>query len=343
MLVYLQDLATAADEDRHPPSSQGSIPMLGPSESTNECDAVHANGVAAYTSTVAWITQCRDDLDHIPTNVDSLTLLSPAPPRTAAHPHDDRTLAKRDFLYCLPAELALHILSWVNGPKTLGRASQVSRHRRKPVEKDMRTKFGGRDREDTDTSSSSFFAPLFSYKSYFKYSCSTNWRHGCHLLRVHRMPIVNPTNGLIISIILNDVWVVVLHSRIHDFLTLVQVAWLRRSWATNPAFGGVPSQLRRKEECLIMDEERNTASRFGLESQDEEEEEDDDIEDPHFGVCGASEGWCPPNSLVVSVGCDKVIWVWDIKSGYCIYALHGPLDATRCCRTDRLQLADRGI
>ncbi len=43
-------------------------------------------------------------------------------------------LLKRDFLYCLPPELALHILSWVDDPRTLGRASQVSRHWRKLVE-----------------------------------------------------------------------------------------------------------------------------------------------------------------------------------------------------------------
>ncbi len=90
----------------------------------------------------------------------------------------------------------------------------------------------------------------------------------------------------------------------------------------NPAFGGVPSQSRRKEESLIM----NTASRLGLESQDEEEEEEeeeDDIEVPHFGVCGASEGWYPPNPLVVIGGCDKVIRVWDIKPGRRIYVVHG--------------------
>ncbi len=166
-----------------------------------------------------------------------------------------------------------------------------------------------------------------------------DWHHGCHLLRVHHMPIVNPTNGLITSIILNDDWVVVLHSRIHDFLTLV----LGRLWATNLAFGGVPSQLQREEECLIMDEEWNTASRLGLESQDEEEEEEDDIEVPYFGVCGPSEGWCPSNSLVVSGGCDRVIRVWDTNPGYCIFVLHGHTSTIRCGKMLQNRLADRGI
>jgi F-box and WD-40 domain protein CDC4 len=40
---------------------------------------------------------------------------------------------------------------------------------------------------------------------------------------------------------------------------------------------------------------------------------------PHPGkrsdVCCASEGWGQPNALVVSGGCDKVLRVWDVKSG----------------------------
>lgn len=32
-------------------------------------------------------------------------------------------------------------------------------------------------------------------------------------------------------------------------------------------------------------------------------------------VCGSSEGWGQPNALVVSGGCDKMVRVWDLKSG----------------------------
>lgn len=32
-------------------------------------------------------------------------------------------------------------------------------------------------------------------------------------------------------------------------------------------------------------------------------------------VCFASEGWGQPNALVVSGGCDKVLRVWDVKTG----------------------------
>ncbi|EMD39432.1 hypothetical protein CERSUDRAFT_113078, partial [Gelatoporia subvermispora B] len=47
---------------------------------------------------------------------------------------------------------------------------------------------------------------------------------------------------------------------------------------------------------------------------------------------GASDGWGQPNSLVVSGGCDKVLRVWDVKSGYCIYELRGHTSTIRCLK-----------
>ncbi|KAG6859976.1 hypothetical protein C0995_001079 [Termitomyces sp. Mi166 len=49
--------------------------------------------------------------------------------------------------------------------------------------------------------------------------------------------------------------------------------------------------------------------------------------------CFASEGWGQPNALVVSGGCDKVVRVWDVKSGHCIYTLPGHTSTIRCMRT----------
>ena len=34
--------------------------------------------------------------------------------------------------------------------------------------------------------------------------------------------------------------------------------------------------------------------------------------------CSATEGWGQPNALVVSGGCDKVLRVWDVRTGYAI-------------------------
>jgi F-box and WD-40 domain protein CDC4 len=38
-------------------------------------------------------------------------------------------------------------------------------------------------------------------------------------------------------------------------------------------------------------------------------------------VCNASQGWGQPNTLVVSGGCDKVLRVWDVRSGYVNFSL----------------------
>ncbi|EPQ56130.1 WD40 repeat-like protein [Gloeophyllum trabeum ATCC 11539] len=62
--------------------------------------------------------------------------------------------------------------------------------------------------------------------------------------------------------------------------------------------------------------------------RDDEEEEEPKLSD----VLSASEGWGQANALVVSGGCDKVVRVWDAKTGYCIYVLHGHTSTIRCIK-----------
>ncbi|KAF9465645.1 hypothetical protein BDZ94DRAFT_1214514 [Collybia nuda] len=52
------------------------------------------------------------------------------------------------------------------------------------------------------------------------------------------------------------------------------------------------------------------------------------MSDPAF----ASAGWGQPGALVVSGGCDKVVKVWDVRSGQCIYTLRGHTATIRCLR-----------
>ncbi|KAI0047407.1 WD40 repeat-like protein [Auriscalpium vulgare] len=49
-------------------------------------------------------------------------------------------------------------------------------------------------------------------------------------------------------------------------------------------------------------------------------------------VCGASYGWGQPSALVVSGGCDKVLRVWDIRTGFTIYVLQGHTSTVRCLK-----------
>lgn len=48
--------------------------------------------------------------------------------------------------------------------------------------------------------------------------------------------------------------------------------------------------------------------------------------------CSTTPGWGQPNALVISGGCDKVLRVWDLKSGYCIHVLSGHTSTIRCIK-----------
>ncbi|KAJ3759119.1 WD40 repeat-like protein [Lentinula raphanica] len=159
-------------------------------------------------------------------------------------------LLKRDFLRALPPELALHVLRFVDTPKTLGRAAQVSQWWRKLVNdeslwKRMCAQYGfGKDRllytKDHDQPERAEYIstiprnlstprhtsglPIdFSYRKHFKYSYSLmqNWHNGGHLLQAHKIPLSssNPEAGVVTSLALDDDWVVVglANCRIHVF------------------------------------------------------------------------------------------------------------------------------
>ncbi|KAF8959617.1 WD40-repeat-containing domain protein [Flammula alnicola] len=64
----------------------------------------------------------------------------------------------------------------------------------------------------------------------------------------------------------------------------------------------------------------------------EEDEEEMDGPDKPLNMCNSSQGWGQPNPLIVSGGCDKVVRVWDAKSGQCIYVLHGHISTIRSLR-----------
>ncbi|EIM80293.1 WD40 repeat-like protein [Stereum hirsutum FP-91666 SS1] len=156
-------------------------------------------------------------------------------------------LLKRDFLKELPAELALHVLRFVDEPKTLARAGQVSRywcgllkdeslwrrmcclHRyvgevESVMDVDEKSEMSRDEEEDEEefqqlaAQSGSTWTSRHnrrpeghpSYHSLFKYSFATvtNWRRGGRLLRTHRVPIVDPDHGVVTSVALDTDWIV---------------------------------------------------------------------------------------------------------------------------------------
>ncbi|KAJ6561160.1 WD40-repeat-containing domain protein [Mycena vulgaris] len=308
-------------------------------------------------------------------------------------------LLKRDFISDLPIELALIVLGFIDEPRTLARASRVSRRWKDMVTDEsiwrgmcMRIGFSSREpkgvtdapdtspvdddeplvemeefasfpldppqqwlaakkrREKPPAVSSTSSLPLtFSYYLHFKQSYSTmmNWRRGGTILRSHRMlPTPAPPNGsalnsidVITSVALDKDWVVVglANSKIHVFSSRTGV--LARTLVGHDAgVWGV---------CLVgrggswVGQRPNTTcgdtvpamwrSPLGLDLP-----VGDTVPVPFPGKrsspCSASDGWGQPNSLVVSGGCDKVLRVWDVRSGYPIHVLSGHTSTIRCLK-----------
>lgn len=112
---------------------------------------------------------------------------------------------KRDFLTDLPTEIALYILSFVDDPRTLARASEVSQCWRRLLtdeqvwkrecEKYAFASWLLSDKEAAvadrpgGSSSKSNKAP-FSYREHFKESWLTeqSWRRGGHISRTYHSP-----------------------------------------------------------------------------------------------------------------------------------------------------------
>ncbi|KAJ7065310.1 WD40 repeat-like protein [Mycena amicta] len=305
-------------------------------------------------------------------------------------------LLKRDFVADLPIELALIVLGFVDDPRTLARASRVSRRWRDMVADDsiwrgmcIRLGFSSREprpipvtapRSDDDDPLSEMeeFAsfpmdppqqwlaakrrkakaksripphPLrsSSYYLHFKQSFTTmmNWRHGGTVLRAHRMvPTPAPPNGgalnsidVITSVALDQDWVVVglANSKIHVFSSRTGV--LARTLVGHDA-GVWGVCLVGRGGSWVGDRTPTTApdtvpdmwrTPLGLDLPATEP-----IPIPFPGkrssVCSASDGWGQPNALVVSGGCDKVLRVWDVRSGYPIHVLSGHTSTIRCLR-----------
>ncbi|KIJ65491.1 hypothetical protein HYDPIDRAFT_88286 [Hydnomerulius pinastri MD-312] len=219
-------------------------------------------------------------------------------------------MLRRDFLTELPPEIAIHILSFVDDPKTLTRASQVSKRWHDLVQDEWLWKImcdiysfkldadSIRDEVDADDESTS---NSLSYRKCFQhaYCIMSNMRRGGTLLRSHRMPIANPDGGVVTSVALDSDRVIVgcANSKIHIYS--VNTGILCRTltghdlgvWAVHLVSRGRPSDL-----------------------------------------CCTSEGWGQPNPIVVSGGCDKTLRVWDAVSGHCIYVLREHTSTIRCIR-----------
>ncbi|CAG8701682.1 2623_t:CDS:2, partial [Rhizophagus irregularis] len=126
---------------------------------------------------------------------------------------------KRDFLKDLPIELSLHILSFINDPKTLSRASSVSKFWRSLLNdeftwKNLCVRHHFRRRSSaapklppSPTSESPSRINKFSYKDHFRrrYIVESNWKHGGRTLVTH----ISPDTGVVTSLQMCQSYIVV--------------------------------------------------------------------------------------------------------------------------------------
>ncbi|KAJ7173623.1 WD40 repeat-like protein [Mycena filopes] len=302
-------------------------------------------------------------------------------------------LLKRDFIADLPTELALMVLGCIDEPRTLARASRVSRRWKAMVADEsvwrglcIHIGFGSREPrrikananddeplEEMEQFASYLMDPAqqwlaakrrrakalsippsppntFSYYQHFKQSYRTmmNWRYGGTILRAHRMnPTPPPPNAaaalnsidVITSVALDQHWVVVglANSKIHVFSARTGV--LARTLVGHDAgvwgvclVGSGGSWVGDRTEP-VGGESIPTMWRTPL-GLDLPQGETVPVPFPgkRSSPCSASDGWGQPNSLVVSGGCDKVLRVWDVRSGYPIHVLAGHTSTIRCLK-----------
>ena len=235
-------------------------------------------------------------------------------------------LLKRDFLRELPMELALHILSYVGDLHELVRnIGGVCKHWRRLSNDDwlwrrmcQRWEFevplhlrASEDEVVPGSAKRHFkrlylqreFANLISRLSFthprrhkrsrlliHHHLLGMRWLHGGIPLRNHRLPVSQPDAGVVTSLAMDEDWIVagLSDTKIHVFSRRTGV--LSRTlvgcqggvwavWLVEKGFRSSPSP-----------EKKNMNS--------------------------GSAGWGRETSLIVSGGCDKVVRVWDVETGY---------------------------
>ena len=202
-----------------------------------------------------------------------------------------------------------------------------------------------------------------------------NWQHGGTLLSSHRLPILPPTNsspahvatdsnGTVTSLAIDSEYVVVglANSNIKVFSAKTGVlartltghdsgVWgvclISKGGRMDRGRGNGPGKGKGR---VVEGLSKEMTSALGFELEERTIEDGVGCERPSF-MSNSSIGWGQPNSIVISGGCDKLLKVWDPKSGYvnlvpsfplcsnspsfrqCIYTLSGHTATIRCLRT----------
>ncbi|GJJ11179.1 hypothetical protein Clacol_005411 [Clathrus columnatus] len=187
---------------------------------------------------IAWSQEAHKHLPHLPLFALESVVSYLSPIQLAHLQIPSVSSRKLDILTCLPTELSLHVLGFVNDAKTLSRAGRVCRTwniliRDESIWKKLCLRKGFVFHGDSNSSGLSAHQraidysgyayiprPLdkpFSFRSYFKSSqtIENNYLHSGHLLRTHR----SQDAGIVSSLALDSSWIVVglANGRVHVF------------------------------------------------------------------------------------------------------------------------------
>ncbi|CDO75199.1 hypothetical protein BN946_scf184794.g6 [Trametes cinnabarina] len=252
-------------------------------------------------------------------------------------------LLKRDFLRVLPPEVSLYILSFIDDPRTLARASLVSKYWNELVKdeyiwKKMCIRHGfSRDAEAVQayrrehlhqealardnllglpgaSDGEAPLSPVFLPRNFRPQP--PNFEFPYRKFFIHEY--IRTSNWLNKGKLL----------RIH-----------RAQLYPPPPDQTMPGQLGPNEPAAPPNPAIPTSVAIDAEwlsfpdpfADSGQRPERPDVGKPSYPG-GSSDGWGQPNALVVSGGCDKELRVWDVKSGYCVYVLRGHTSTIRCLK-----------
>ncbi|CAG8626996.1 1972_t:CDS:2 [Paraglomus occultum] len=214
---------------------------------------------------------------------------------------------KRDFLKELPIEISLHILSFINDPKTLSRASCVSKfwhtllndeftwknlcvrhHYRRRSSVSLSSPPSPTSSESSDLSSNKR-SSHFSYKDHFRrrYIVESNWKNGGRTLVTH---------------ISTDVGVVTSLQMCRNYI--------------------VVGMDNKKIHVFVASDGKHVKTLTG-----------------HEGGVWALQYI---DEVLVSGGCDRDVRVWDLNTGQCKHVLHGHTSTVRSLKMKDKRIAVSG-
>lgn len=249
-------------------------------------------------------------------------------------------LLKKDPFTSLPDELCLRILSFIDDPKVLARASQVSRRWRDLLSDDMTWKnlcvkhdYGRRLSEVGTT------VPLYASRPGAQPLVTLDTPFSSHM---HTFPGALPTaTGMSASRSL-DGSDASSRPKLRTYKShfkqryLVDAAWRTGGKATTRAItqdGGVVTSLHLTPRYIIVALDNAKIHVFDTEGNALR------VLQGHVMGVWAMVPW---EDILVSGGCDRDVRVWDLSTGNCVHTLRGHTSTVRCLKMSDAKTAISG-